>query len=98
MREPHPLLIGNGALADPRSLRAMMGDHGYLFLKNVAPHEPILALRRDILNLCRNAGWITAGAPDLDATWSGAGPFTEGDPAHMELYKQLIHLDSFKAL
>src|SRR6266542_3116486 len=98
MRELHPLLIGNDALADPKSLRAILADHGYLFLKNVAPREPILALRRDILNLCRNAGWIAAGARDLDATWSGAGPFTEGDPAYMDVYKQVIHLDSFKAL
>jgi len=98
MRELHPLLIGNDALADPKSLRAKMGDHGYLFLKNVAPHAPILALRGDILNLCRAAGWIAAGARDLDADWSGAGPFTEGDPAYMEVYKQVIHLDSFKAL
>ena len=45
MRELHPLLIGNDALADPKSLRAMMGDHGYLFLKKPGETADFTVLR-----------------------------------------------------
>jgi ectoine hydroxylase-related dioxygenase (phytanoyl-CoA dioxygenase family) len=98
MRQLSPFLVANNSLNDAHSLRALIQDHGYLFLKNVAPHEPILRVRRDILALCRNAGWITNNGDDLDATWSGTGPFTEGEQTYMDLYKQVLHLDSFKAL
>jgi len=75
-----------------------MAEHGYLFLRNVAPHEKILRLRRDILDLCRQAGWLAPSDDPLCARWSGAGPFTEGDAPYMDLYKKVLHLDSFKDL
>ena len=97
-RKTKPFIFANDALNDSARLRAILHEHGYLFLKNVAPHEPILRLRRDILALCREAGWLVASADPQEAKWSGAGPFTEGDPQYMDLYKRVIHLDSFKAL
>jgi ectoine hydroxylase-related dioxygenase (phytanoyl-CoA dioxygenase family) len=97
-RSVQPFLISNDALADPARLREIMRQHGYLFLKNVAPHEKILELRRDILKLCREAGWLQQTGDDLSARWSGTGPFTEGDQPYMDIYKQIIHLDSFKAV
>jgi ectoine hydroxylase-related dioxygenase (phytanoyl-CoA dioxygenase family) len=97
-RELKPFLVSDAAVNDPPRLREIMRDHGYLFLKNIAPHEPILRLRRDILALCRQVGWLASSDDDLSARWSGAGPFTEGDQAYMDLYKQVVHLNSFKAL
>lgn len=85
-------------VANDQDLPGLMQQHGYLFLKNVAPHDAVLRLRRDILGLCRDAGWIDASADEMEARWSGAGPFTEGEQPYMDLYKQVLHLESFKAL
>jgi ectoine hydroxylase-related dioxygenase (phytanoyl-CoA dioxygenase family) len=98
MRPTQPFVVSNDALADPSRLRKVMGEHGYLFLKNVAPHDAVLRLRRDILKLCREAGWLAPSGDDLEARWSGVGPFTEGEQAYMDVYKQILHLDSFKAV
>src|SRR4051794_36477527 len=98
MRSIKPFAVSNDALKNPPRLREIMARQGYLFLKNVAPHDAILRLRRDILKLCRDAGWLADSQTDLAARWSGAGPFTEGDQPYMDVYKKVIHLDSFKAL
>jgi len=97
-RQFKPFVISNHALEDPVELRGILERQGYLFLKRVAPAEPVLRARCDVLELCRDAGWIERSGDPLEAKWSGAGPFTEGDPAYMEVYRRVLHLDSFKAL
>jgi ectoine hydroxylase-related dioxygenase (phytanoyl-CoA dioxygenase family) len=93
-----PFVVSNEAIEEPQRLRAQMAEDGYLFLKSVAPREAVLRLRRDVLALCRTVGWIAPSAGELEARWSGAGPFTEGEQPYMDVYKQVLHLDSFKAL
>jgi ectoine hydroxylase-related dioxygenase (phytanoyl-CoA dioxygenase family) len=53
----------------------------------------ILAARRDVLGLCREAGWC-----DADGTWTGAGPFTEGEKPYMAVYQKVLKLPSFVAV
>lgn len=79
-------------LHDPPRLRAAMRDDGYLFLRKVAPREQLLALRRAIVQICAAAGWC-----DDDGRWSGAGPFTEGEPEYMAVYRQVINHPLFIA-
>ncbi len=97
-RQLKPFVVANGVLNDPPRLRQIMQDHGYVFLKNVAPRQKLLDLRRDMLSLCREAGWIADSTDELSAQWSGAGPFTEGEPPYMDVYRKVLHLDSFKAV
>src|SRR5262245_30800029 len=70
-----------------------MAEEGYLFLRGVGPKDRIAAARRDVLELCNEAGWC-----DSDGKWSGAGPFTEGDKEYMDVYKRVIKLPSFLAV
>lgn len=93
-----PYVIANDKLNDPDALRAHMDEHGYLFLKGVAPRDDLLQLRRDMLELCDEAGWLDPDADLMDGIWSGAGPHTEGNPAYMDVYRHVIHLDSFKTV
>jgi hypothetical protein len=85
-----PFLVSNDLLDDPPALRRRMEEQGYLFFRGIGPREKILAARRDVIALCQSAGWC-----DAEARWSGAGPFTEGDPQYMEIYKRVIKLPSF---
>src|SRR5688572_2611956 len=85
--------ISNDLLHDPPAMRERLAHDGYLFFRGVGPRDKILAARRDVLALCHDAGWC-----DLDGRWTGAGPFTEGDPEYMAVYRHVIKLPSFLAV
>jgi ectoine hydroxylase-related dioxygenase (phytanoyl-CoA dioxygenase family) len=55
-----------------------------------------MELRRAMLEICAAAGWID-GSDRMSERWSGAGPFTEGDPQYMAVYKQIINHPLFIA-
>lgn len=93
-----PFITANDTLQDPAHLRQHLAEHGYLFLKNVASRDALLQTRRDILALCAAAGWLDPAHELMDGIWGGIGPYTEGNPEYMAVYRQVIHLDSFKAL
>src|SRR5436190_2216388 len=78
-------------------LRARLHEDGYLFLRSLAPRSPLLELRRAILQICADAGWIDASEDLMFGKWSGAGPFTEGDWQYMAVYKQIINHPLFKS-
>lgn len=85
-------------LPDPPALGARLAEDGYLALRGVAPLEPLLALRRAIMSILTEAGWIDGSRADpMDAIWSGAGPFTEGEAEYMAVYKRVLHLSEFIA-
>jgi ectoine hydroxylase-related dioxygenase (phytanoyl-CoA dioxygenase family) len=88
-----PFVVSNDLLDDPPALRQRMADDGYLFLRGVGPKDRIAAARRDVLNLCAQAGWC-----DAAGRWTGAGPFTEGEPEYMAVYKEIIKLPTFLAV
>jgi ectoine hydroxylase-related dioxygenase (phytanoyl-CoA dioxygenase family) len=92
-----PFRDSSSLVNDAEKLRARMAEDGFLFMRAVAPKEDVLNARRDVLNLCKDAGWIDAN--DLmSGKWSGAGPFTEGDPAYMKVYQHILKLKSFHEL
>jgi ectoine hydroxylase-related dioxygenase (phytanoyl-CoA dioxygenase family) len=92
-----PFADSTSLLNEGHALRQQLKRDGYLFLRGVGPKDKILQLRRDMLELCAEAGWVEK--KDLMAgTWSGIGPFTEGEPEYMAVYKKVIHLSSFAAV
>jgi ectoine hydroxylase-related dioxygenase (phytanoyl-CoA dioxygenase family) len=90
-----PFRVSNGLIDDESSLRARLENDGYLFLRGIAPKDRILTVRREILELLRDAGWIDRSAPLMDGIWSGVGPYTEGDPEYMAVYRDVLHMQSF---
>jgi ectoine hydroxylase-related dioxygenase (phytanoyl-CoA dioxygenase family) len=90
-----PFIVSNDALDNPARLKSIIDENGYLFLRDVAPKDEMLSLRRDILELCDEAGWVDRSADLMDAIWSGAGPHTEGNPEYMAVYRKVIHLPAF---
>lgn len=91
-----PFIVSNHALNDTARLNEIIDKHGYLFLRGVAPKDKLLQLRRDILQLCAEAGWLDSSADLMDGIWSGEGPYTEGNPDYMAVYRKVIHLQSFE--
>jgi hypothetical protein len=69
--------------AGAEQLRAAMQDHGYLFFRALVPPEEVLAVRNDVLELCRAAGWLDQ-SHDLmqDVVNPDMQPTTEGKPEY----------------
>src|SRR5437016_7306353 len=88
-----PFSVSNDLLPDAGALRARVASDGYLFFRGLGPTEKILAARRDVIALCKHAGWC-----DDEGKWTGAGPFTEGDKEYMAVYRDVIKLPSFLAV
>ena len=53
-------------LTDPVALRARAEQDGYLFFKQFLPKEPLLELRRQMLEICAERGWLAAGHDLMD--------------------------------
>ena len=51
----------NTLLDDPQALRRQMATDGFLFFRGLLPADEIVALRRQILQICDNYGWIAQG-------------------------------------
>jgi len=48
-------------LDDPAALRLRAEQDGYLFFKHFLPTEPLLELRRHMLDICAARGWLAPG-------------------------------------
>ena len=48
-------------LDDPAALRHRAEQDGYLFFKHFLPTEPLLELRRQMLEICERYGWLAHG-------------------------------------
>src|SRR5258708_3606577 len=61
----------NDALNDADELRRRMQSSGYLFLRNFLNVDTLLEVRRAILSLCKEHGWLDSSAPMMDGIYSG---------------------------
>ena len=95
----HPFVESN-----PRSraatLRAAMAERGYVFVRGVVPQDIVLNVRRQILELQRDTGWIDDQAHDLMDGFvrDDATPTMEGKPDYMVVYRPVLKLPDFHNL
>jgi ectoine hydroxylase-related dioxygenase (phytanoyl-CoA dioxygenase family) len=79
-------------------LRARFDRDSYLFFRGLVPADVVLEVRRDVLELCRAAGWLDPDRDLMDAiVGPGVTPTAEGKPDYMVMYRQLLRLPSFRA-
>ncbi len=86
--------------SDPESgaqeLRETMERKSYLFFRGLIPPEDVLAVRRDVLELCAEAGWLDRSHDLMDAIVApGVEPLTEGKPEYMAVYRRVLKLPRF---
>lgn len=90
--------IESNPQAAPDELRERMGKYGYLFFRSIVPADAILTVRRDILQLCREAGWLDESHDLMDGVVrESQEPLVEGQPEYMDAYRKIIRLPSFMA-
>lgn len=82
--------------ADASALRDAMNETGYLFFRGLLPAEDVLRVRRYVLQLCSEAGWLDASR-DIVEGISAAGhkPLREGFREYTEVYRKILKTQSF---
>ncbi len=93
-----PFLDSTDVVHDGPELQRRMQRDGYLFIRELIPQEKLESLRRQFLELLREAGWVRPDAP-LEAALADPNGFcVEPEPAYMEVYHRQQKLPAFHAL
>ncbi len=85
-------------LGQPDDLCDRASRDGYLFVRGLLNPAPVLELRRLILTLCGEAGWLDANAPLMEGVAAPGLKVVEPEPAYFEVYDRLMALEAFHAL
>jgi len=88
--------IESDANASSEELRAQMEETGYLFFRAIVPEEEVLRVRKDVFELCREAGWLDSSRKMMDGIMApGHTPLMEGMPDYMAVYRKVLKTPSF---
>ncbi len=96
--EVAPFLVSNDALADAAELQRRMRRDGYLFLRDLVPVDALYDLRRQILAICRQYGWVAAGGDLMDGVAAGPARVEGRDEDFWPVYDAVQKLEAFHAL
>lgn len=84
------------ASAAPGVLRAQMEETGYLFFRALIPEEDVLSVRRAVLELCAQAGWLDPNRDLMDGIAApNQKPLREGMTEYMPVYRQVLRTPIF---
>ncbi|MDA0745602.1 MAG: phytanoyl-CoA dioxygenase family protein [bacterium] len=89
------LKVSNDLSNDPEALRARMAEDGYLFFRKLQDPDKLWNLRREILTVLQQAGWIVSGTDPIEGIADVSRKCAEGDPEYTEGYHQAYRLESF---
>ena len=89
------LRISNDAINDSQELRRRIADEGYLFFKRLQPPDKLRALRREMLTVMQQGGWLVHDTDPLDGIANIAAQCTEGDLGYTDVYHEVYKLESF---
>jgi hypothetical protein len=73
------LRISNGIMNDEEALRERIDNEGYLFFKRLQKPEKMMGLRRQMLTVMQEHGWLIAGTDPSDGIADITMQCTEGD-------------------
>lgn len=73
-----------------------MAEDGYVLLRGLIPPERILRVRRELLAICRDAGWLDDA--DGDGVVRLEARCASPDPEYYAVYRPAISLQSFNEL
>lgn len=87
--------VSNDAFDDPLELRRRIGEEGYLFFKGLQDKEKLASLRKEILTVMMDWGWLVEGTDPIDGIANTNKQCTEGDVEYTDVYQYVQRLESF---
>ena len=89
------LCVSNDASGDAEELRRRMDRDGYLFFRQLQCPDLLGALRREMLTVMQEGGWLMEGTDPVDGIANLAARCTEGDVEYTEVYHEVYKLEAF---
>ncbi len=89
------LRVSNDAMNDPLELRHRIQDDGYLFFKRLQNPDKLWDLRRQMLTVIQEGGWLVAGTDPMDGIADISRQCTEGDMGYTDVYHEVYKLEAF---
>ncbi|MDP7399436.1 MAG: phytanoyl-CoA dioxygenase family protein [Lentisphaeria bacterium] len=89
-----PFVESNDILDKPDALLRRFLRDGYLFVRDLLPRDDVLNLRRQILDYCRDGGWLRDGTDVMEGI-TDHEPVREGDKVWVPVYEQVQKLEAF---
>ncbi|HMN29233.1 MAG TPA: hypothetical protein PKE45_13875, partial [Caldilineaceae bacterium] len=89
------LRVSNEARNDAEELRRRLAEEGYLFFKRLQDPDKLRALRREMLTVMQQGGWLVAGTDPMDGIANLDARCTEGDLGYTDVYHEVYKLESF---
>lgn len=102
MPNDHPFVVSDPT--QPDEARSNLERFGYVYFPRLLPEEPLLDLRRDVVTLCQQAGWLLPGSDPMEGrsrpdAYEGLFEFT--DPfvefQRLERFHSLAHRPELKS-
>lgn len=91
-----PMRSSNDLLGDPAALRARLDEDSYLYFQGVLDPERLRHLRREMLGVLADRGWIAGGDALMNAMVVGAA-YHEDQDEFLDVYGQIQRLEAFHA-
>ena len=89
MGQYQELRISNDIMENTEALRERIDGEGYLFFKQLQEPEKLIELRRQMLTVMQEAGWLIAGTEPVDGITDISRQCTEGDVEYTDVYHQV---------
>lgn len=90
--------VSNDIITQPDSFRKRAQTDGYLFFKGLIWAKHQLNVRKQILELFAEAGWLKAGTDLVEGIACPGVTRVEPEPGYMEVYDRILQLEDFHAL
>ena len=89
------LHVSNDARDDAEELRRRLDRDGYLFFRQLQRPDLLRALRREMLTVLQQGGWLAEGTDPVDGIANLDARCTEGDVDYTEVYHEVYRLEAF---
>jgi ectoine hydroxylase-related dioxygenase (phytanoyl-CoA dioxygenase family) len=92
------LLDSTDALNDGAELLRRMNRDGYLLIRELLPAKLLGEVRRQMLEIADQAGWLKPGTPLEEGVANMDAFCVEPQPEYRNVYNRMYHLEAFHAL
>ena len=89
------LRVSNDAMDDPAELQRRIADEGYLFFKQLVSPDKLWELRREMMSVIQQVGWLVADTDPMDGIADINMRYTEGDNEYSAGYAEVYKIENF---
>ncbi len=87
--------VSNDAIDDPPELQRRLAAEGYLFFKRLVNPDKLWQLRREMMSMIQQVGWLVADTDPMRGIADINMRYTEGDNEYSAGYAEVYKIENF---